>query len=166
MRLARAAWETLHEPRVVSLVQSIQYLSVGTAAGLVLASPRPTAPEVLIAGTGAVIGSLGATLAAWRGWCAIEAYTASLVLLGLLVLSVEDIIRDDDPAHWPGWTLALVVALSLALAQRILITRGRLWEAGREPSTRLTRAQARVQVAKIEEQEVIAKAREINGKPL
>ena len=158
--LVRRVWLSLHEPRVVSALQVAFYVVIGASAVMVLLSPAPQPVDVTLGCVMTVVGSFGAAASAWRGWWGIETWTASMVVLGLATLTVEDVIRGLTTDHWPGWPMMLTVAIALAVVQRVLTTRNFLWEPGRGPDTGLSRAQTAVQVERALEADAIARAME------
>lgn len=158
--LVRRVWLSLHEPRVVSALQVAFYVAIGASAVMVLLSPAPQPVDVTLGCVMAVVGSFGAAASAWRGWWGVETWTASMVVLGLATLTVEDVIRGLTTDHWPGWPMMLTVAIALVVVQRVLTTRNFLWEPGRGPDTGLSRAQTAVRVERALEADAIARAME------
>lgn len=93
-------WGTLHEPRVVTAAQVTAYALLAATGALVLTAAHLDADVAL----GAVLMILGGAVgipSAWRGWWGVEAPAAALTALGLVLVTVADLLRGPG-GHWGG----------------------------------------------------------------
>ena len=125
------AWGSLTPPRLVSLMAASTYSVLGVLAATQLAGPSPVDITV-----GAAVMLAGAMAA------------AGLVMIGLSVDVLAALIHVIVTPGARPLSLVLSAATMLLLCQRLLRIWGHDWEPGRQPDTALTRAQARVTVAR------------------
>ena len=138
----RIAWGSLTPPRLVSLMAASTYSVLGVLAATQLAGPSPV--DITVGAAVMLAGAMAAAPAAWRGWWGVEVPAAGLVMIGL---SVDVLAAAVHVIVAPGarpLSLVLSAATMLLLCQRLL----RIWGHDWEPDTALTRAQARVTVAR------------------
>ena len=154
-------WGTLHEPRVVTAAQVTAYALLAATGALVLTAAHLDADVAL----GAVLMILGGAVgipSAWRGGGGGEAPAAALAALGLVLVTVADLLRGPG-GHWGAWPAPLACYAVVALVQRVLRTWGRTWAPGREPDTRLRRVQTALRVERVLEADAVARAQERGG---
>ena len=137
------AWGSLTPPRLVSLMAASTYSVLGVLAATQLAGPSPV--DITVGAAVMLAGAMAAAPAAWRG---VEVPAAGLVMIGLSVDVLAALIHVIVAPGARPLSLVLSAATMLLLCQRLLRIWGHDWEPGRQPDTALTRAQARVTVAR------------------
>ena len=159
MRVHRALWESLHEPRFVTSVMVVIYLWFIRDGLQIIAAPSDMPPQVGVAVAFVIGGSALAAPSAWRGAWRYEQAGAFMVMFGQLAVMVDELVHIMDgstsvwyPAHLPD--LTFIVALFLMT--RLYRIWGKRYAPGRAPSTPLSRNQARAEVAKVLDAEVRA----------
>ncbi|VEG28061.1 hypothetical protein [Actinomyces howellii] len=156
--LPARVWATIREPRTISLLMVGVYLTLLGMVWRVATAPVPMPPDVAAGLVALTLGCLAGAPSAWRGWWGVEAPAAGMVMLGLLVLAVEDIGRGVTAGHWPYYPVLLTISLVLMTAQRVLRIVGTDWEPGREPDTRARRARTALSVERVIEADALAAA--------
>ena len=138
------AWGSLTPPRLVSLMAASTYSVLGVLAATQLAGPSPV--DITVGAAVMLAGAMAAAPAA--GWWGVEVPAAGLVMIGLSVDVLAALIHVIVAPGARPLSLVLSAATMLLLCQRLLRIWGHDWEPGRQPDTALTRAQARVTVAR------------------
>lgn len=142
----KTAWGSLTPPRLVSLMAASTYSVLGVLAVTQLAGPSPV--DITVGAAVMLAGAMAAAPAAWRGWWGVEVPAAGLVMIGLSVDTLAALVHVIVAPGARPLSLVLSAATMLLLCQRLLRIWGHDWEPGRQPDTALTRAQARVTVAR------------------
>lgn len=140
------AWGSLTPPRLVSLMAASTYSVLGVLAVTQLTGAGPV--DITAGAAVMLIGALAAAPAAWRGWWGVEVPAAGLVMIGLSVDVMAALVHVIVAPGARPLSLVLGAAVMLLLCQRLLRIWGHDWEPGRQPDTAMTRAQARVTVAR------------------
>lgn len=136
-------WSTMEEPRSMTAVIVVIYCLI-SVTGVMFLLRVGSLPGVVI-GAGAVMlvsGVLGAP-SAWRGSWWLEGPAALLAVVGMLLISVDELLLPTAHVRWPLHVIILSVIIGLFFLARALWVWPYSYRPGVLPKTELEKAEER-----------------------
>lgn len=132
---------TMEEPRSVTGVMVVIYNLISVTGGLFLLRVG-SLPGVVIAGGVVMLvsGILGAP-SAWRGSWWLEGPAALLAVVGMLLISIDELVLPTAHVRWPLHVTILSVIISLFFLARALRVWPYSYRPGVLPKTELEKAE-------------------------
>lgn len=132
----RRVWDTIYPPKRRTLLMMLAYGCLLADWASMVAVPGSPPPHIVFFGTLLFLGAVVGIPTAWAGWWAMEEAAASIAMVGLFGISIDDLFRvlgDMSTARFPGHSLALTVFGLFMLAQRAMTIHGKPWAPGKGP---------------------------------
>ena len=131
----------MHEPRAVTAVTVVVYCLIA-ATGVMFLLRAGSLPEVVIvAGVVMLVSGILGAPSAWRGSWWLEGPAALLAVVGMLLISIDELLLPTAHVRWPLHGIILSVIIGLFFLGRAL----RIWpysyRPGVLPKTELEKAE-------------------------
>lgn len=137
----RSIFSTMEEPRSVTAVMVMIYLLI-SVTGVMFLLRVGSLPVVVIAAGGVMLvsGILGAP-SAWRGSWWLEGPAALLAVVGILLISIDELLLPTAHVRWPMHVIILSVIIGLFFLARALRVWPYSYRPGVLPKTELEKAE-------------------------
>lgn len=131
----------MHEPRLVTAVMVMVYCLISVTGTLFLLRVGSLSWLVIVAGAIMLVsGFLGAP-SAWRGSWWLEGPAALLAVVGMLLISVDELLLPMPHVRWPLHGIILSVIIGLFFLARALRVWPYSYRPGVLPKTELEKAE-------------------------
>ena len=134
---------TMEEPRSVTAVMVVIYCLISIAGGMFLLRTGSQSWTVIIAGAIMLVSGILGAPSAWRGSWWLEGPAALLGVVGMLLISINEVLLSTPHVRWPLHVIILSVIIALLFLGRAL----RIWpysyRPGVLPKTELEKAEER-----------------------
>ena len=130
----------MEEPRLVTAVMVMVYLLISLTGTLFLLHVGTLSWMVIVAGAIMLVSGLLGAPSAWRGSWWLEGPAALLAVVGILLISIDELLLPTAHVRWPLHVIILSVIIGLLFLGRAL----RIWpysyRPGVLPKTELEKA--------------------------
>lgn len=113
----------MEEPRSVTAVTVMVYCLISIAGALFLLRVDGLSWMVIVAGATMLVSGLLGAPSAWRGSWWLEGPAALLAVVGMLLISIDELLLPTAHVRWPLHVIILSVIIGLLLLGRAL----RVW---------------------------------------
>ena len=132
---------TMEEPRSVTAVMVVIYCLISIAGGMFLLRVASLSWMVIVAGAIMVVSGLLGAPSAWRGSWWLEGPAALLAVVGMLLISVDELLLPTAHVRWPLHVIILSVIIALFFLARALRVWPYSYRPGVLPKTELEKAE-------------------------
>lgn len=156
----RKLWNTLHEPRAVTVLMVLVYASLaGVAVFIGFEHPLPGGAATFFSALFMGLGGVFGVPSAWRGAWWLEGVAAMACMVGLFMLAGLDLLWSVEAERIPGYPLILTIILALFFLTRGLRIWPYMYAPGAGPVTSEREQAARTELAVMETREAIKVAK-------
>lgn len=113
----------MEEPRLVTAVMVVVYLLISFTGTLFLLRVGGLSWMVIVAGAVMLVSGLLGAPSAWRGSWWLEGPAALLAVVGMLLISIDELLLPTAHVRWPLHVIILSVIIGLLFLGRAL----RVW---------------------------------------
>lgn len=131
----------MEEPRSVTAVMVAVYLLISFTGTLFLLRVGGLSWVVIVAGTIMLVSGLLGAPSAWRGSWWLEGPAALLAVVGLLLISIDEVLLPTAHVRWPLHVIILSVIIGLLFLGRALRVWPYSYRPGVLPKTELEKAE-------------------------
>ena len=139
--LMKSLFDTMEEPRSVTAVMVMVYLLISLAGTLFLLRVVSLSWMVIVAGAIMLVSGLLGAPAAWRGSWWLEGPAALLAVVGMLLISIDELLLPTAHVRWPLHVIILSVIISLLFLGRAFRVWPYSYRPGVLPKTELEKAE-------------------------
>ena len=132
---------TMQEPRSVTAVMVIVYWLISLTGTLFLLRVGTLSWVVIVAGAIMVVAGLLGAPSAWRGSWWLEGPAALLAVVGMLLISIDEVLVPTAHVRWPLHVIILSVIIGLLFLGRALRVWPYSYRPGVLPKTELEKAE-------------------------
>lgn len=137
----RKLLDTLEEPRSVTAVMVVVYWFISLTGALFLLRVGSLSWIVIVAGAIMLVSGLLGAPSAWRGSWWLEGPAALLAVVGMLLVSVDELLLPTAHVRWPLHVIILSVIIGLFFLGRALRVWPYSYRPGVLPKTELEKAE-------------------------
>lgn len=131
---------TMKEPRSVTAVMVVVYCLVSVTGALFLLRVGSLSWMVIVAGAIMLVSGLLGVPSAWRGSWWLEGPAALLAVVGILLISIDELLLPTAHVRWPLHVIILSVIIGLFFLGRALLVWPYSYRPGVLPKTELEKA--------------------------
>lgn len=131
----------MEEPRAVTAVIVVVYCLISLTGGLFLLRVANLSWLVIVAGVIMLVSGLLGAPSAWRGSWWLEGPAALLAVVGMLLISVNELLLPTAHVRWPLHDIILTVIIGLLFLGRALLVWPYSYRPGVLPKTELEKAE-------------------------
>lgn len=139
----RKLLDTIQEPRAVTVVIVMVYCFISLAGTLFLLRVGGLSWMVIVAGAIMLAAGILGAPSAWRGSWWLEGPAALLAVVGMLLVSINELLLPGAHVRWPLHVIILSVIIGLLFLGRALQVWPYSYRPGVLPKTELERAEER-----------------------
>lgn len=139
----RKLLDTMEEPRSVTAVMVVVYWFISFAGTLFLLRIGSLPWTVITAGVIMLVSGLLGAPSAWRGSWWLEGPAALLAVVGMLLISIDELLLPTAHVRWPLHVIILSVIIGLFFLGRALRVWPYSYRPGVLPKTELEKAEER-----------------------
>lgn len=132
---------TMEEPRLVTGVMVLVYWLISFTGALFLLRVASLSWLVIIAGVIMLVSGLLGAPSAWRGSWWLEGPAALLAVVGMMLISIDELLLPTAHVRWPLHVIILSVIIGLFFLGRALRVWPYLYRPGVLPKTELEKAE-------------------------
>lgn len=132
---------TMEEPRSVTLVMVVVYCLISVTGMLFLLRVGSLSWIVIVAGAIMLVAGLLGAPSAWRGSWWLEGPAALLAVVGMLLISIDELLLPTAHVRWPLHVIILSVIIGLLFVGRALRVWPYSYRPGVLPKTELEKAE-------------------------
>lgn len=132
---------TMEEPRSVTAVMVMVYCLISVTGMLFLLRVGSLSWMVIVAGTIMLVAGLLGGPSAWRGSWWLEGPAALLAVVGMLLISIDELLLPTAHVRWPLHVIILSVIIGLFFVGRALRVWPYSYRPGVLPKTELEKAE-------------------------
>lgn len=140
----------MEEPRPVTTVMVVVYFLISIAGVMFLLRAGSLPWVVIAAGTVMLVSGILGAPSAWRGSWWLEGPAALLAVVGMLLISIEELLLPTAHVRWPLHVIILSVIISLFFLARALRVWPYSYRPGVLPKTELEKAEEKYAMARKE----------------
>ena len=137
----RKLLDTMEEPRSVTAVMVVVYCLISVAGVMFLLHVGSLPVVVITAGVIMLVSGLLGAPSAWRGSWWLEGPAALLAVVGMLLISIDELLLPTAHVRWPLHVIILSVIIGLLFLGRALWVWPYLYRPGVLPKTELEKAE-------------------------
>lgn len=141
---------TMEEPRLVTAVMVMVYCLISFTGAMFLLSVGSLSWIVIAAGVIMLVSGLLGAPSAWRGSWWLEGPAALLAVIGMLLISVDELLLPTPHVRWPLHGIILSVIIGLFFLARALRVWPYSYRPGVLPKTELEKAEEKYERARKE----------------
>lgn len=131
----------MEEPRAVTMVMVLVYCLIAIAGALFLLRVGSLSWVVIVAGAIMLVSGLLGAPSAWRGSWWLEGPAALLAVVGMLLISIDELLLPTAHVRWPLHVIILSVIIGLFFLGRAFRVWPYLYRPGVLPKTELEKAE-------------------------
>lgn len=131
----------MEEPRSVTAVMVMVYCLISFAGMLFLLRVGNLSWMVIVAGAIMLVTGLLGAPSAWRGSWWLEGPAALLAVVGMLLISIDEVLLPTAHVRWPLHVIILSVIIGLLFVGRALLVWPYSYRPGVLPKTELEKAE-------------------------
>lgn len=131
----------MEEPRLVTAVMVVVYCLISFAGTLFLLRVVSLSWIVIVAGAIMLVSGLLGAPSAWRGSWWLEGPAALLAVVGMLLISIDELLLPTAHVRWPLHVIILSVIIGLFFLGRALRVWPYSYRPGVLPKTELEKAE-------------------------
>lgn len=131
---------TMEEPRAVTLVMVVVYCLISVTGMLFLLQVGSLSWIVIVAGAIMLVAGLLGAPSAWRGSWWLEGPAALLAVVGMLLISIDEVLVPTAHVRWPLHVIILSVIIGLFFLARAFRVWPYSYRPGVLPKTELEKA--------------------------
>ena len=132
---------TLHEPRLVTAVMVMVYSLISVTGVMFLLRVGSLPWTVITAGIIMLVSGILGAPSAWRGSWWLEGPAALLAVVGMLLISIDELLLPTAHVRWPLHVIILSVIIGLFFLARALRVWPYSYRPGVLPKTELEKAE-------------------------
>lgn len=132
---------TMEEPRSVTAVMVVIYCLISIAGGMFLLRMGSLPLVVIAAGASMLVSGILGAPSAWRGSWWLEGPAALLAVVGMLLISIDELLLPTAHVRWPLHGIILSVIIGLFFLGRALRVWPYSYRPGVLPKTELEKAE-------------------------
>lgn len=132
---------TMEEPRSVTAVMVVIYCLISIAGGMFLLRVGSLTWVVITAGVVMLVSGVLGAPSAWRGSWWLEGPAALLAVVGMLLISIDELLLPTAHVRWPLHVIILSVIIGLLFLGRALRVWPYSYRPGVLPKTELEKAE-------------------------
>lgn len=132
---------TMEEPRSVTAVMVVVYWLISIAGGMFLLRVGSLSWLVIVAGAIMLVSGLLGAPSAWRGSWWLEGPAALLAVVGMLLISIDEVLLPTAHVRWPLHVIILSVIIALLFLGRAFRVWPYSYRPGVLPKTELEKAE-------------------------
>ena len=132
---------TMEEPRSVTSVTVVVYCLISVAGMLFLLRVGSLPWMVIVAGVIMLVAGVLGAPSAWRGSWWLEGPAALLAVVGMLLISIDELLLPTAHVRWPLHDIILTVIIGLLFVARALRVWPYSYRPGVLPKTELEKAE-------------------------
>ena len=132
---------TMEEPRLVTAVMVVVYWLISFTGTLFLLRVASLSWIVIVAGAIMLVSGLLGAPSAWRGSWWLEGPAALLAVVGMLLISIDELLLPTAHVRWPLHVIILSVIIGLLFLGRALRVWPYSYRPGVLPKTELEKAE-------------------------
>lgn len=133
--------DTMEEPRLVTAVMVMVYWLISITGTLFLLRVGSLSWVVIVAGAIMLVSGLLGAPSAWRGSWWLEGPAALLAVVGMLLISIDELLLPTAHVRWPLHVIILSVIIGLLFLGRALRVWPYSYRPGVLPKTELEKAE-------------------------
>ena len=133
--------DTMEEPRLVTAVMVVVYWLISFTGTLFLLRVGSLSWIVIVAGAIMLVSGLLGAPSAWRGSWWLEGPAALLAVVGMLLISIDELLLPTAHVRWPLHVIILSVIIGLLFLGRALRVWPYSYRPGVLPKTELEKAE-------------------------
>lgn len=133
--------DTMEEPRLVTAVMMVVYCLISFTGTLFLLRVGSLSWMVIAAGMIMLVSGILGAPSAWRGSWWLEGPAALLAVVGMLLISIDELLLPTAHVRWPLHVIILSVIIGLFFLGRALRVWPYLYRPGVLPKTELEKAE-------------------------
>lgn len=137
----KKVWDTMEEPRLVTAVMVMVYLLISFTGTLFLLRVDNLSWMVIVAGAIMLVSGVLGAPSAWRGSWWLEGPAALLAVVGMLLVSIDELVLPTAHVRWPLHVINLSVIIGLFFLARALRVWPYSYRPGVLPKTELEKAE-------------------------
>lgn len=137
----RSIFDTMEEPRSVTAVMVVVYWLISFTGTLFLLRVGSLSWMVIVAGAIMLVSGLLGAPSAWRGSWWLEGPAALLAVVGMLLISIDELLLPTAHVRWPLHVIILSVIIGLFFLARALRVWPYSYRPGVLPKTELEKAE-------------------------
>lgn len=131
----------MEEPRSVTAVMVVVYCLISVAGAMFLLRVVSLSWMVIVAGAIMLVSGLLGAPSAWRGSWWLEGPAALLAVVGMLLISIDELLLPTAHVRWPLHVIILSVIIGLLFLGRALRVWPYSYRPGVLPKTELEKAE-------------------------
>ena len=132
---------TMEEPRAVTAVMVVVYFLISIAGVMFLLRMGSLPVVVIMAGFFMLVSGILGAPSAWRGSWWLEGPAALLAVVGMLLISIDELLLPTAHVRWPLHVIILSVIIGLFFLARALRVWPYSYRPGVLPKTELEKAE-------------------------
>lgn len=132
--------DTMQEPRSVTAVMVMVYCLISVTGAMFLLRVGSLSWVVIVAGAIMLVAGLLGAPSAWRGSWWLEGPAALLAVVGMLLISIDELLLPTAHVRWPLHVIILSVIIGLLFLGRALRVWPYSYRPGVLPKTELEKA--------------------------
>lgn len=133
--------DTMEEPRSVTAVMVVVYCLISVTGTMFLLRVVSLSWMVIVAGAIMLVSGLLGAPSAWRGSWWLEGPAALLAVVGMLLISIDELLLPTAHVRWPLHVIILSVIIGLLFLGRALRVWPYSYRPGVLPKTELEKAE-------------------------
>lgn len=133
--------DTLEEPRAVTAVTVLVYCLIFATGFMFLLHVGSLSWMVIVASAIMLVAGLLGAPSAWRGSWWLEGPAALLAVVGMLLISIDELLLPTAHVRWPLYIILLSVIIVLFFLGRALLVWPYSYRPGVLPKTELEKAE-------------------------
>lgn len=133
--------DTMQEPRSVTAVTVVVYCLISVTGAMFLLRVAGLSWMVIVAGAIMLVSGVLGAPSAWRGSWWLEGPAALLAVVGMLLISIDEVLVPTAHVRWPLHVIILSVIIGLLLLGRALWVWPYSYRPGVLPKTELEKAE-------------------------
>ena len=133
--------DTMEEPRLVTAVMVVVYWLISLTGTLFLLRVGSLSWIVIVAGAIMLVSGILGAPSAWRGSWWLEGPAALLAVVGMLLISIDELLLPTAHVRWPLHVIILSVIIGLLFLGRALRVWPYSYRPGVLPKTELEKAE-------------------------
>lgn len=133
--------DTMEEPRLVTAVMVMVYWLISLTGTLFLLRVGSLSWMVIVAGAIMLVSGLLGAPSAWRGSWWLEGPAALLAVVGMMLISIDELLLPTAHVRWPLHVIILSVIIGLLFLGRALRVWPYSYRPGVLPKTELEKAE-------------------------
>lgn len=137
----RKLLDTMEEPRSVTAVMVVVYWLISLTGTLFLLRVGSLSWMIIVAGAIMMVAGLLGAPSAWRGSWWLEGPAALLAVVGMLLISIDELLLPTAHVRWPLHGIILSVIIGLLFLGRALRVWPYSYRPGVLPKTELEKAE-------------------------